>query len=75
MNVIDLDGLKFSNINKKVYAMIKNVSAATSDNYPENLGQTIIINAPFLFHGVWSMVKSFLDERTVKKISILGGSY
>jgi hypothetical protein len=34
-----------------------------------------IINAPTLFTTIWSVVRSFLDENTVKKISVLGSSY
>lgn len=34
-----------------------------------------VVNAPFLFAGVWAIVKSFLDEKTRKKIKIIGGSF
>ena len=34
-----------------------------------------IVNAPFLFTGVWAIVKNFLDERTRNKIQIKGGGY
>lgn len=34
-----------------------------------------IINAPFLFSGVWMVLKPFLDEKTTNKIKILGSSY
>jgi hypothetical protein len=39
------------------------------------MGQTFIVNAPFLFSGVWAIVKGFIDEKTRKKITIKGGSY
>ena len=34
-----------------------------------------VVNAPFLFAGVWAVVKTFLDERTTKKIKIIGGGF
>lgn len=34
-----------------------------------------IINAPFLFSGVWMMIKPWLDEKTAKKIKIIGSGY
>lgn len=34
-----------------------------------------IVNAPFLFTGVWAVVKGFLDERTRNKIQIKGGKF
>ena len=34
-----------------------------------------IVNAPFLFTAIWTIVKGFIDEKTRKKINIIGGSY
>ena len=45
------------------------------DNYPEILGNMFIINAPFLFTGIWAIVKVWIDDKTKEKIKILGGSY
>ena len=35
----------------------------------------MIVNAPWVFTGIWAIVKGFLDEKTRKKISLVGGSY
>ena len=35
----------------------------------------MIVNAPWVFTGVWTVIKGFLDEKTRKKIHIIGGSY
>lgn len=58
-----------------MYALLQKGSGIMQDNYPENLGKMFIVNAPMLFTGVWAMCKSFIDERTRKKINILGSSY
>ena len=34
-----------------------------------------IVNAPFLFTGIWAIVKMWIDDKTKEKIKILGGSY
>lgn len=34
-----------------------------------------IVNAPFIFTAIWAIVKGFIDEKTRKKINIMGGSY
>jgi len=34
-----------------------------------------IINAPFLFTGIWAIIKVWIDEKTKDKIKILGSSY
>ena len=39
------------------------------------MGKFYIINAPWTFTTVWSVIKRWLDEVTVSKIQILGGSY
>lgn len=43
--------------------------------YPEPLGKLSLINAPWGFSSVSSVVKSFLDPVTVNKIYILGSNY
>lgn len=75
LNILDLNGGSLKILSKKVYGLIQLASKVGSDNYPEIMGQTFIVNAPFLFAGVWAIVKSFIDEKTRKKIQIKGGSY
>lgn len=50
-------------------------SSVGQDRYPETMGKFYIINAPWAFSAVWSMIKPWLDEVTVSKIDILGTSY
>ncbi|KZT62209.1 hypothetical protein CALCODRAFT_426747 [Calocera cornea HHB12733] len=45
------------------------------DRYPECMGKFYIINAPWVFSTVWMVIKPWLDEVTVNKISILGYNY
>lgn len=39
------------------------------------MGKFYIINAPWGFSTVWSLVKGWLDEATVAKIHVLGSDY
>ena len=39
------------------------------------MGKFYIINAPWAFQFVWSVIKPWLDEVTVSKIDILGSDY
>ena len=39
------------------------------------MGKFYIINAPWAFSAVWAIIRPWLDEVTVAKIEILGGSY
>ena len=45
-------------------ALIKKLIKISSDNYPESLKKTFVINAPRYFTGVWTFVKAFLDKKT-----------
>lgn len=75
LTIIDLTGGSMKILTKKVYALIQLASKVGSDYYPEIMGQMFIVNAPMLFTGVWAVVKGFIDEKTRKKITILGGKY
>ena len=75
LTVLDLHGGSTKILSKKVYGMIQLASKIGSDYYPEIMGQCFIVNAPMLFTGVWAVVKGFIDEKTRKKITILGGKY
>jgi hypothetical protein len=39
------------------------------------MGKFYIINAPYLFSTVWSLIRPWLDEVTVSKIDIMGKDY
>ncbi|KAJ3297927.1 cytosolic factor, phosphatidylinositol/phosphatidylcholine transfer protein [Borealophlyctis nickersoniae] len=72
--ILDLKGVYLSQFSN-VFSMVKQVSTIAQNHYPEMLGKMYIINAPMLFTAVWGMVKPLLDEVTVSKINIIGGSY
>ena len=72
--IMDLKGVGISRVSS-VYGYVKQASSISQDHYPERLGKLYLINAPWGFSGVWSVVKGFLDPVTVNKIHILGGGY
>ena len=72
--IMDLKGVGISRFSS-VYGYVKQASSISQDHYPERLGKLYLINAPWGFSGVWSVVKGFLDPVTVAKIHILGGNY
>lgn len=58
--IFDLKNIKLSNTNA-AYKFVKPASEMAQNNYPEILGNMFIINAPFLFAGIWAVVKMWLD--------------
>lgn len=71
--------MDLNNVSLTSFYRVKDyVMAAASvgqDRYPETMGKFYIINAPWAFSAVWSVIKPWLDEVTVKKIDILGSGY
>ncbi|KAL8243863.1 hypothetical protein R6Q59_010121 [Mikania micrantha] len=72
--IMDMKGVGLTKI-PSVYGYVKSTSSVLQDHYPERLGKLYIINAPWGFSSVWSVVKGWLDPVTVSKIHILGGGY
>ncbi len=72
--IMDMKGVGITRA-PQVYSYIKQASALSQNYYPERLGRFYLINAPWGFSGVWSVVKGWLDPVTVAKIHILGASY
>jgi hypothetical protein len=69
---MDLKGESTSLMTSKVIDFVKKTSNIAQNNYPEMLGQMIIINTTVLFRGAWAIIKGFVDEKTSKKISVCG---
>lgn len=59
----------------KVSSYVQQASKIGQYYYPETMGRFYIINAPYIFTTVWSVVKAWLDPVTREKIQILGSNY
>ena len=55
-------------------AFTKLIAKCGQDNYPEISARIIIANAPTIFTGIWAVAKSWIDEKTRKKVTIAGSS-
>ena len=71
--VMDMKGFGMGVLNKDTRAFLAASIKVASDNYPETIKMTWIVNAPFVFRAAWAMVCKMLDDNTVRKFSILGG--
>ncbi|KAJ7663012.1 CRAL-TRIO domain-containing protein [Mycena rosella] len=72
--ILDLQNVSLSNF-YRVKDYVMQASSIGQDRYPECMGKFYIINAPFMFSGVWAMIKPWLDPVTVAKIDIIGSGY
>jgi hypothetical protein len=74
-SVIDMKGLTMSMFGSKSREFVKLPIGISSLNYPEVMHCCLIINAPFVFKAVWSVIKTFIAEDTKKKVKILGTKF
>ena len=72
-SVFDMTDFSRANITKANYAYVSACIHINSLLYPELMGQTVIVNAPFVFSIGWNMVKAAIDARTREKITITKG--
>jgi hypothetical protein len=56
-------------------AFLNMATQVAQDYYPECQGKMFIINTGMTFSALWAIVKHWLDEKTRKKISVLGSKY
>jgi len=71
--------LDLNNVSLRSFYRVKDYVLTASkigqDYYPECMGKFYIINAPYLFAGVWTLIKPWLDEVTVNKIQIMSSGH
>ena len=60
-------------MNKNTRSFVQAFTSVASDNYPESVYKTYMVNAPFVFRSAWAIVSQWLDPNTVAKFKILGG--
>lgn len=75
-NILDIKGLglmKLMDSETKRYLGIS--MQVAQDYFPELMLKTFVVNAGWLFTGVWAIAKAFLDKKTKKKVSIEGSGF
>jgi hypothetical protein len=70
--ILDLQGLAMAHTSRAFIHLIKTYISSFSNFYPESLKKLYIVNAPFIFTGVWQVVRQFLHPLTAAKIAIVG---
>ncbi|KAI0964911.1 CRAL-TRIO domain-containing protein [Xylaria arbuscula] len=64
--VFDLTGFSLSNME---WQPVRFIIRAFEANYPECLGTLLIHNAPWIFSGIWRIIRGLLDPVVAAKIS------
>lgn len=64
--IFDLGGFTMANMD---YDPVKYMIKAFEAHYPESLGILLIHRAPWIFNGIWQIVKNWLDPVVASKIN------
>ena len=72
--VLDLKHLSAAQLSKRPLKLIKEQSFIDSLCFPETLSHMAIVNAPTFFTLTWKIIKSWIDERTANKVSVIGSN-
>ena len=63
--VFDLTDFSLANMD---YTPVKFMIKCFEANYPESLGSVLVYKAPFIFRGIWSIIKGWLDPVVASKV-------
>ena len=58
--------------NQGIRALLKMIEVVEA-NYPETMGQLLIVRAPKVFGVLWTLLSPFINENTRKKFMIYTG--
>ena len=75
VNIRDIAGLGMEHCGPKGQEISKKSTVLARDNYPEMLRKVIIVNSPWVFNGLWWILKALLPQRTIDKVSINGSNF
>jgi hypothetical protein len=71
VQVIDLAGLGVRHCNTSAMDLFKHASKQVDQMYKECLGKVLIVNVPRPFYMMWNLMKVWIAERTVQKVTLL----
>ncbi|KAF9331302.1 hypothetical protein BG006_005829 [Podila minutissima] len=73
--IFDCTGMGFHQLHMDGLNMLRSLTDMDQKAYPERLGKLFIVNSPYVFVKVYSMIKKWLDPGVIEKIHILGKDY
>ena len=62
LSILDIKGESSAFMNTKFLNLVKKTTSTAQNNYPEMLGQILVINANVLFRGAWGLISAFINR-------------
>ncbi|KAL2106863.1 hypothetical protein VUR80DRAFT_6097 [Thermomyces stellatus] len=69
--IFDMTGFSMANMD---YTPVKFMVKCFEANYPESLGTVLIYKAPWIFQGIWKIIRGWLDPVVASKVHFLNNS-
>jgi len=73
--ILDIEGIGITDLLGKTRVFLNLISKVGQDYYPCNMTKMFLLNTNKFFGLVYNLIKGLLDNRTRKKIEILGNDY
>lgn len=68
--VFDLSEFSLANMD---YTPVKFIIKCFEANYPESLGSVLVYKAPWIFQGIWKIIRGWLDPVVANKVQFCSG--
>ncbi|GAB6020388.1 hypothetical protein CHUAL_003093 [Chamberlinius hualienensis] len=72
--LLDLDGLNMRHLWRPGIKALLRIIEIVEANYPETMGRVFIVRAPRMFPILWTIVSTFIDEKTREKFILFGNN-
>ncbi|EKG10641.1 Cellular retinaldehyde-binding/triple function [Macrophomina phaseolina MS6] len=69
--VFDLSNFTLANMD---YTPVKFIIKCFEANYPESLGAVLVYKAPWVFQGIWAIIRGWLDPVVASKVHFVKGA-
>ncbi|RHZ52094.1 hypothetical protein Glove_465g63 [Diversispora epigaea] len=73
--IFDCDGMGLHQLHMPALSLYRAIADLDQRYYPERLGKLFVVNTPFMFVTLWSLVKKWLDPGMLKKVHICGKDF
>ena len=71
--LIDLEGLNMRHMWRPGIGALLRIIEIVEANYPETMGEWLIVRTPRVFPILWTVVSTFIDSNTKRKILVYSG--
>ncbi|CAF3610501.1 unnamed protein product, partial [Rotaria sp. Silwood2] len=69
--ILDFENFSVKHLYRPVFRVISQISDTVEANYPETLGRMFLTRCPRVIPVLWTIINTFVEERTREKFAIL----